>query len=594
MDQFHPHTFHVPVMGIGYTIDSPLKLAHLGITSVVSLVDDMLMEKMREFHSKKANLLFQGISSKMEDFRARRITAFLDMLDTGVRSRIENMKNSLSRKSDEIDHYFDLLPETSTARQTYFYLKENANFRDLRKWVNDNLYPGHIDVNIMTKLDKENFAGGKQLPVEFNDAHAALRGFAKSKLQSSLVLSAGMNTRLFSYLENWDDFYPDSEGNLKKKITIKVSDYRSAVVQGKLLAKKGIWVSEFRIESGLNCGGHAFASQGNLIGPVLEEFKNNRVKLIADQFEVFQTALNQKGRVYPSEAPTLRISAQGGVGTAAEHDFLLNYYQLDSVGWGTPFLLVPEAVSIDDDTIYRLSMARENDLYLSNISPLGVPFNNLRNNTKDAERDLKINQNKPGSGCVKQYCSLSKEFEGRPQCTASRSYQRKKILTLEASSNDRDSLKKAIADVTEKSCICTGLGTSALLANDISTEAEGPGVSVCPGPNMAYFSKKSSLKEMIGHIYGQNNLMERNDRPDLFVKELSLNLDYYIKETETSTVGNERAENQNKKIHVALEKGIEYYRQLFSLHHQQLKISLNDSLNQLDKLENRLNVGSFV
>ncbi|MBZ4676222.1 MAG: 2-hydroxyacid dehydrogenase [Anaerophaga sp.] len=113
-------------------------------------------------------------------------------------------------------------------------------------------------------------------------------------------------------------------------------------------------------------------------------------------------------------------------------------------------------------------------------------------------------------------------------------------------------------------------------------------------PNMAYFSKKSSLKEMIGHIYGQNNLMERNDRPDLFVKELSLNLDYYIKETETSTVGNERAENQNKKIHAALEKGIEYYRQLFSLHHQQLKISLNDSLNQLDKLENRLNVGSFV
>ncbi len=24
------HSFHIPVMGIGYTIDSPLKVAHLG------------------------------------------------------------------------------------------------------------------------------------------------------------------------------------------------------------------------------------------------------------------------------------------------------------------------------------------------------------------------------------------------------------------------------------------------------------------------------------------------------------------------------------------------------------------------------------
>lgn len=50
-----------------------------------------------------------------------------------------------------------------------------------------------------------------------------------------------------------------------KKVVIKVSDYRSALIQGKYLAKKGIWVSEFRIESGLNCGGHAFATDGYLL-----------------------------------------------------------------------------------------------------------------------------------------------------------------------------------------------------------------------------------------------------------------------------------------------------------------------------------------
>jgi len=37
------HTFHIPVMGIGYTIDTPLKVAHLGIDSVISLVDDQLI-----------------------------------------------------------------------------------------------------------------------------------------------------------------------------------------------------------------------------------------------------------------------------------------------------------------------------------------------------------------------------------------------------------------------------------------------------------------------------------------------------------------------------------------------------------------------
>ena len=41
------HTFHIPVMGTGYTVDTPVKVAHLGISSVISIVDDILIEKMR-------------------------------------------------------------------------------------------------------------------------------------------------------------------------------------------------------------------------------------------------------------------------------------------------------------------------------------------------------------------------------------------------------------------------------------------------------------------------------------------------------------------------------------------------------------------
>jgi len=106
---------------------------------------------------------------------------------------------------------------------------------------------GAIDVNIMSKLDKMNFnANGEYTGDDNTDALVALRAFAKSDLKSSIILSAGMNPRLYSYLENFNDFLPDDSGNLKKKVILKVSDFRSAFIQAKFLAKKGIWVSEIQ------------------------------------------------------------------------------------------------------------------------------------------------------------------------------------------------------------------------------------------------------------------------------------------------------------------------------------------------------------
>ncbi|MFW6043710.1 MAG: hypothetical protein ACOCPW_05080 [Marinilabiliaceae bacterium] len=564
MTNYHPHTFHVPVLGIGYTIDSPLKLAHLGITSVVSLVDDMLMEKMREFHSRRAGLPFKGISYFMEDFRAKRITAYLNLLDERVRRKVDELKNSLNENIDEACKFFELLPDYSTLKKKYDNLRQNGQEKELKTWMDENLRPGNIDVNIMTKLDRVNYQNNEPLSVEYNDAHAALRGFASSNLTSSVVLSAGMNPSLFSYLEKWDDFFPDLKGNFRKKVILKVSDFRSALVQGKMLAKKGIWVSEYRVESGLNCGGHAFASQGNLMGPVLEEFKANRQFLIRTQFDIMKPALAERGRVAPETPPELKISAQGGVGTAEEHEFLRNYYNIDSVGWGTPFLLVPEAVNIDYPTLELLSNAREKDLFLSNVSPLGVPFNNLRGNTKDEERDLNIRSGRPGSKCLKQYCSLNSEFQDKPVCTASRGYQRNKLNELEWTGLTSPSdVRKQTNHITEKSCICVGLGTSALIANKIDASGEGPGVSVCPGPNMAYFSGETSLKSMIDHIYGKSNVMVRQDRPNMFVRELELYVDH-LKEKIEENPGDVRETKRLEKFGKALIEGVEYYRNLYS------------------------------
>jgi len=196
--------------------------------------------------------------------------------------------------------------------------------------LKENLVAGEIDVNIMSKLDRDNFKNGEKLPAIYSDAQSSLRGFALSDLSSSLVLSAGMNPRLYSYLEEFEDFYPNAEMELKKKVILKVSDYRSAIIQGRFLAKKGIWVSEYRVESGLNCGGHAFATDGFLMGPVLEEFKNNKEQLIETVHDIYIKALADKGKPVPEKPFLVKITAQGGVGSNTEHEFL---FELLSVGF---------------------------------------------------------------------------------------------------------------------------------------------------------------------------------------------------------------------------------------------------------------------
>ncbi len=560
------HTFHIPVMGIGYTIDTPVKVAQYGISSVISLVDDMLMEKLREFYSSKFNIPFQAITNKIEDSRAKRITSYLNMIESIVKEKFASLKNSVLEKGNELEKYIDMLPDISSVKQKFNQLLKESNIKtQLSSCIQDNLSIGSIDVNIMTKLDKENYVNKQKLPVEYNDAHAALRGFANSNLRSSLVLSAGMNPGLYSYIENFDDFYPDKNEELKKKITLKVSDYRSALIQGKFLAKKGLWVSEYRIESGLNCGGHAFATDGHLLGPILEKFKTDRDALIQEIYDIYNQSLKDKNRFCPELPLQVRFTAQGGVGTAEEHQFLLDYYQLDSVGWGTPFLLVPEVTNVDTETLNLLSKAREKDLYLSNISPLSVPFNTLRGNTKDIEKKSLIKQGRPGSNCPKKYASFNKEFTEKGICVASRHYQNMKIKELQDQNLSHDEYIKQYNKIVEKSCICVGLGTASLLVNNLDTKIEGKGVSICPGPNMASFSNTVSLKDMVSHIYGRNNIINNTDRPNMFIKELVMYIDYFKnKLNDTEKPFEDKQKKYFDTFHKNLKEGFHYYQYLFS------------------------------
>ena len=94
-------------------------------------------------------------------------------------------------------------------------------------------------------------------------------------------------------------------------------------------------------------------------------------------------ALTQKELPVPLQHMEMKITVQGGVGTAEEHEFLLENYQVDSIGWGSPFLLVPEATSVDKETRDLLSKSKEDDFYLSTISPLGIPFNTVKGSTNE-------------------------------------------------------------------------------------------------------------------------------------------------------------------------------------------------------------------
>ena len=588
----HGHTFHIPVLGVGYSIDAPIKVARYGISSVISLVDDTLMERLRKYYLEKINKPYIQIKTAEKDSRAKRITAYLNLVKEVIDEQFEKLKSSAFETGSDITKYFDMLPDYSKLKMTYNEMINSQDIDEIERLQNrlrESITCGSINVNIMTKVDKANYdSNNEQLPTEFNDAHAALRGYALSDLNSSIIFSAGMNPKLYSYIESFKDFYPCVDGSFKKKIVIKVSDFRSALIQGKFLAKKGLWVSEFRIESGLNCGGHAFATDGLLLGPILEEFKNRREELLLSLKEILLPALSKKEVPVNAESLNFDITVQGGVGNSSEHEFLLRYYGVKSVGWGSPFLLVPEVMNVDEYTLEKLRSAEEEDYYLSSISPLGVPFNSLRGNSKDIEKLNRVEEGKPGSPCTKKFLESNKEFSNKPICTASITYINKKITELKNSDlNGR--FKQAYDKIVDKTCLCEGLTITPMIVNNIETKKQSLAVSVCPGPNLAYFSKVVNLKEMVDHIYDKINLISHPNRPNMFVKELSLYIDYLLNKIE------EKIENSSAHSDEFFEtflnnllEGIEYYKKVIDEISEETESVRQKIKEDLEALEQKL------
>ncbi|KAA0992985.1 hypothetical protein [Dyadobacter aurulentus] len=582
------HTFHIPVLGLGYSIDTPVKVAHFGISSVISIVDDELIERMRKYYYMLLGEHYRPIDKTGEDYRATRITDYLNLIKRIADQRFQELCSAPFENNSGIDRYFQLLPASSPLKVQYEeLLRLSGTMRSVAEAeLRAKLTQGDIDVNIMSKVDKVNLdTDGESLGDIYTDALAAMRGFARSSLQSSLILSAGMNPRLYSYLENFPEFFPDANGQFRKKLTLKVSDYRSALIQAKFLAKKGIWVSEFRIESGLNCGGHAFATEGYLLGPVLEEFKVKREDMRRELFELYREAIHICGYQI-SVIPDVKVTVQGGIGTAAENEFLMRHYQLDATGWGSPFLLVPEVTNVDQETLDALATSESDDYYVSDSSPLGVLFNNFRRSSAEKQRQERIAKGRPGSPCHKRYLVSDTTFTKEPICTASRQFQNLKIKQLR-SLNPSD-LKEQIEKVTEKLCLCDGLSTAALLKNNLLSPRENKAVAICPGPNLAWFSGVLTLNELVAHIYGKIDLLSKKPRPHMFINELRLYVDYLKKDMERNAgSADARKGKYFVKFKDQLLNGIAYYRELIpSLNEPEP--NKKEMLAQLASIENEL------
>lgn len=558
-----PHTFHIPVMGIAYTIDSPIKVACFGINSAISVIEDNILEVMRKYYYGQNNEPYVPITVKEEDYRARRITDYLNLMQRIVTSKMEQLKASTFEAGSDLVKYFEMLPDTSLIKDKYHEWLFTLNPEKkglLEKLLLKLVVPGAVEVNIMTKVDKENLNKNKDIIENGSDALTALKGYAKSELtNSSLIFSAGMNPRLYNYMENFSAFDAYEWGCFHKKVVIKVSDYRSALIQGKYLAKKGIWVSEFRIESGLNCGGHVFATQGLLMGPILQEFKEKRQELRDSLFELYNPALTAKGKLTFSKPHPIKITVQGGIGTSEEDNLLRNYYQVDGTGWGTPFLLCPEATTVDEDTLELLRQSKERDVVRSNASPLGVQFNYLKGTTAEKERLERIAKEKPGSPCTEKLLVSNTEFTKEPICTASSKYQKLKLEQLESLNLSEEELNQQREEVLGKECLCIGLSNAAAIRYEVPFLKKLTAVTICPGPNIVNFSKVASLREMTDHIYGRQNIMQHPTRPLMFVVELRLYIDFLMKEMNHTLTPTARDFKTWEKFSENLLDGIAHY-----------------------------------
>jgi hypothetical protein len=104
------------------------------------------------------------------------------------------------------------------------------------------------------------------------------------------------------------------------------------------------------------------------------------------------------------------------------------------------------------------------------------------------------------------------------------------------------------------------LGGGAELEHGV-TPASAP--AICCGPNVVNFSKVVSLNEMIHHIYGRLSVLAGSDRPNMFINELRIYIDYLKGELlKTSQGFLDNTPKYYQEFKANLLEGVAYYREM--------------------------------
>jgi hypothetical protein len=91
---------------------------------------------------------------------------------------------------------------------------------------------------------------------------------------------------------------------------------------------------------------------------------------------------------------------------------------------------------------------------------------------------------------------------------------------------------------------------------------------------------------MVDHIYGRSNLVTNPDRPNMFIKELSINIDYFIRKIEESIKPfSNQTEILLSTFRTNLLEGINYYKKILPdiiEEKEKVKQKMKDELEALE------------
>ena len=120
------HTFHIPVMGTAFTADTPLKVSQYGIDSVIALADDVLLERLRRMYAENNDLEYEEIKNNTKDYRAERITSYLNLVNKLASQKYEEFTTATKEKVESLKTFFSTFPATSQLKQEFNKLTEKC------------------------------------------------------------------------------------------------------------------------------------------------------------------------------------------------------------------------------------------------------------------------------------------------------------------------------------------------------------------------------------------------------------------------------------------------------------------------------------